>query len=592
MEFVDECKLKNINYENYPYPHTIIDNFLKTDILNEVLSNINNLKDEDAVEKCVFSKKYSFTENLSDYLKRLFVELNSPGFIKYLENITGIKDIISNENLYGGGIHRIRKGGYLPLHTDFNSYNHDHHGKLDRRINLLIYMNPDWKEEYNGSLILYDKPNRKCAKKIMPILNRCVIFNTSNKSIHGHPEILNVPEDICRQSIAVYYYTKNTNKSLGLDLDFEGDPAHRPIWYKKLEVWYSDAESNLIVKSQRIFCNHFKINENDVDILCTNIKINETSDIYMNSCKDGYLSSCFWVKSKCDGFFIFTELKRDDYIYKKFENNNITVCFNFADVPVFFNKNKFFKFVPTEDSENNCELFVIDFYNRNSQNITNMPIKMPSVEIKPQDFTLDYVFFNELLYFNSDNHIKEFTKDLDKSQNYHFVVNLLIDNIDKINDGNLTASNRFIQRFHNNSFIDKHISKWIHETFQENDCENYIISPFQNDSFFNFFASTFDDIMTTMKTYYSIPNTIQINIIEIMFAKHVIKPQKQISSNLFFLIVLISVHNPDSEKISFGDGMSYKFNEGDMLIINKCDEYYFQKYTKVEYVQIYIDLCY
>jgi hypothetical protein len=95
-----------------------------------------------------------------------------------------------------------------------------------------------------------------------------------------------------------------------------------------------------------------------------------------------------------------------------------------------------------------------------------------------------------------------------------------------------------------------------------------------------------------MKTYYSIPNMIQINIIEIMFAKHIIKPQKQISSNLFFLIVLISVHNPDSEKISFGDGMSYKFNEGDMLIINKCDEYYFQKYTKVEYVQIYIDLCY
>lgn len=589
MEFVDETKLKKVNYENYPYPHTIIDNFLKTDVLNEVLSNINNLKDEDAVEKCTFFKKYSFTENLSDYLKRLFAELNSPEFIKYLENITGIKDIIVNENLYGAGVHRVRKDGHLPLHTDFNSYYNDS-GKLDRRISLLIYMNPDWKEEYNGSLILYDKPNRKCAKKIMPILNRCVIFNTSNKSVHGYPEILNVPENICRHSIAIYYYTKNSNKHL--DLDFEGDPEHNTIWYKKLEVWYSDAESNLIVKSQRIFCNHFKINENDVDILCTNIKINETSDIYMNSRKDGYLSSCFWVKSKCDGFFVFTELKRDDYIYKNFENNNITVCFNFADVPVFFNKNKFFKFFPTDDSENNCELFVIDFYIRDSKDIINRTIKMPSVEIKPRDFALDYVFFNELLYFNSDNHIKELTKDLDKSQNYHFVFNLLIDNIDKINDDNLNASNRFIQRFNNNSFIDKHISKWIHETFQDNDCENYIISPFQNDSFFNFFSSTFEDIISKTKTYYSITNIIEINIIEIIFTKHVINPGKQISSNLFFLIVLISVYNPDSEKISFGDGMSYKFNEGDMLIINKCDEYHFQKHTKVEYVQIYIDLSY
>lgn len=592
MEFVDESKLKNVNYENYPYPHTIIDNFLKTDVLNKVLSNINNLKDEDSNETCDFCIKYSFTHNLSDYLKRLFAELNSKEFINYLENITGIKNLIVNETLYGAGVHRVRKDGHLPLHTDFNSYNHDHHGKLDRRINLLIYMNPDWKEEYNGSLILYDKPNRKCAKKIMPILNRCVIFNTSKKSVHGHPEILNVPEDICRQSIAVYYYTKNNYDHLGLNLDFEGDPKHHPIWYKKLEIWYSEAESNLIVKSQKIFCNHFKINENDVDIICTNIKINETSDIYMKPCEDGYLSSCFWVKSKCDGFFVFTELKRDDYIYKKFENNNITVCFNFADVPVFFNKNKFFKFIPTEDSENNCELFVIDFYNRNSQNITNIPIKMPSVEIKPQELILDFVFFNELLYFNSDSGITKIIKDLDKSQNYHFVLNLLIDNVDKINDGNLNITNRFIHRFHNNSFIDKHISNWIHETFKKNDCESYIISPFQNDSFFNFFSSTFDDIITTMKTYYSISDSIEINIVEIIFTKHVINPGKQISSNLFCLIVLISVYNPDSEKISFGDGMSYKFNEGDMLIINKCDEYYFQKYTKVEYVQIYIDLCY
>jgi Rps23 Pro-64 3,4-dihydroxylase Tpa1-like proline 4-hydroxylase len=234
MEFVDEDKLKTVNYENYPFPHTIIDNFLKDGMIDDVLSNINNLKDDDADSKFISKSspfeynKYAFTKTHSDCLNRLFVELNSPEFINYLENMTGIKDIIANDTtLLGGGIHRIKNGGFLKLHTDFNSYHHKHYGKLDRRINLLIYMNPDWKEEYNGSLLLYDKQNGTCAKKILPILNRCVIFNTSNKSIHGHPEILNVPENICRQSIAVYYYTKNNNNQL----DFEGDREHSTIWY-------------------------------------------------------------------------------------------------------------------------------------------------------------------------------------------------------------------------------------------------------------------------------------------------------------------------------------------------------------------------
>ena len=234
MEFVDEDKLKIFNYENYPFPHTIIDNFLKDGIIDNVLSNTNNLKDDVADSKFISKSspfeynKYAFTKPNSDCLRKLFVELNSPEFINYLENMTGITDIIANDTtLLGGGIHRIKNGGFLKLHTDFNSYHHKHYGKLDRRINLLIYMNPHWKEEYNGALLLCDKQNGTCAKKILPILNRCVIFNTSNKSIHGHPEILNVPENICRQSIAVYYYTKNNNDQL----DFEGDPEHSTIWY-------------------------------------------------------------------------------------------------------------------------------------------------------------------------------------------------------------------------------------------------------------------------------------------------------------------------------------------------------------------------
>jgi Rps23 Pro-64 3,4-dihydroxylase Tpa1-like proline 4-hydroxylase len=237
MNFVNEDNLKNnISYEQYPFPHTIIDNFFKNEVLDNILLNMNNLKDQDADSKFIIPhspyeyNKYAFSSNYGDYLKNVFIELNAPEFIKYLEQITGIENLITNDiSLLGAGIHRIKNGGYLQLHTDFNSY-HNHYGKLDRRINLLIYMNPEWKEEYKGELCICDKEKNICVKKIVPILNRCVIFNTSNKSVHGHPEKLNTPENICRQSIAVYYYTRNTNN----EYDFEGDREHSTIWYPNI----------------------------------------------------------------------------------------------------------------------------------------------------------------------------------------------------------------------------------------------------------------------------------------------------------------------------------------------------------------------
>ena len=118
------------------------------------------------------------------------------------------------------------------MHTDFNTYNHPTHRKLDRRINLLIYMNADWKSEYKGDLLMYHPDNISEVKRNQPIFNRCVIFNTTNKSVHGHPEHLCVPKNLYRKSIAVYYYTKNKNGKV----DFEVDAKHSTIWHKTPNV--------------------------------------------------------------------------------------------------------------------------------------------------------------------------------------------------------------------------------------------------------------------------------------------------------------------------------------------------------------------
>lgn len=238
MKFVNTEAIANALYETHPYPHAIIENFLKEECLSEILASINNLKDETADSKFIHPEspyefnKYAFSHNYGELLKEVFVEMNSPEFVSYLEKLTGIQGLLTGDiTLQGAGIHRIKREGRLQLHTDFNSYVKNG-VKLDRRINLLIYMNPDWKPEYNGDLCICDKATMTCVKKVAPLLNRCLIFNTSNKSIHGHPVPLSVPDTINRQSIAVYYYTKNTNG----DVDFEGDPVHNTVWYPQIKV--------------------------------------------------------------------------------------------------------------------------------------------------------------------------------------------------------------------------------------------------------------------------------------------------------------------------------------------------------------------
>lgn len=204
-------KLALDNHEIYqqakPFPHIVIDDFLPEYILENILTefpqsgDIDWQKFENKSEKKLANKH---ERNMGDHTRALLYQLNSSTFIEFLENLTGIKGIIPDPHFEGGGLHQIEKGGYLKMHVDFNR-----HTKLnlDRRLNLLLYLNKDWQEEYGGYLELWDKEITKCEKKILPIFNRLVIFTTTDFTYHGHPEPLTCPEGRTRKSLALYYYT-------------------------------------------------------------------------------------------------------------------------------------------------------------------------------------------------------------------------------------------------------------------------------------------------------------------------------------------------------------------------------------------------
>ncbi|MCB9285156.1 MAG: 2OG-Fe(II) oxygenase [Lewinellaceae bacterium] len=131
--------------------------------------------------------------------------LNSQPFLEFLQNLTGIKEtLIPDPYFEGGGYHQIKPGGFLKVHVDFHKHKMM---DLDRRVNVLVYLNEDWKEEYGGHFELWERDMSQCVTRIAPLFNRMAIFSTTDYSWHGHPDPLACPPDRSRRSLALYYYT-------------------------------------------------------------------------------------------------------------------------------------------------------------------------------------------------------------------------------------------------------------------------------------------------------------------------------------------------------------------------------------------------
>lgn len=198
-----------------PFPNIVIDNFFNEEILSQVLADFPDLSTKQEVkaydnhnEKKLEAKGEKY---FSDVTKGLVHFLNSQPVLEFLQQLTGIKEtLLPDPYLVGGGYHEIKPGGLLKVHADFNKHEMTW---LDRRINLLVYLNKDWEESYGGHFELWDKSMTKSYKKVLPIFNRIAIFSTTDFSYHGHPDPLTCPPDRSRKSIALYYYTNGRPKS-------------------------------------------------------------------------------------------------------------------------------------------------------------------------------------------------------------------------------------------------------------------------------------------------------------------------------------------------------------------------------------------
>lgn len=191
-----------------PFPSIHFENFFDAEYLDSVLDEFPDLSKGDSI-RLLHAKENKFNakgeQRFGVQTKKFMHFLNSEPFLNFLQELTGIEErLMPDPYFIGGGQHELKPGGFLKIHADFNK--HKPTG-LDRRLNVLVYLNKDWKDDYGGHFELWDRDMESCKKRILPAFNTMAIFSTTDFSYHGNPGIIKCPEGRSRKSLALYYYT-------------------------------------------------------------------------------------------------------------------------------------------------------------------------------------------------------------------------------------------------------------------------------------------------------------------------------------------------------------------------------------------------
>lgn len=212
--------------EQQPFRYLVIDGFLNPDAAETLLHAYPKTTEGIWDHTTYIDQNNKFQKRVfadDDIFKGVFEELNSTLFLDWLQKLTGMEQpLIADNSLFGGGLHQSTNGAFLNVHVDYNVHPET---KYHRRLNVLVYLNKDWEEAYGGYLELWDltKDSPSLIEKIAPAFNRCVIFETNEISFHGHPQKLQVPEEVTRKSLATYYYTASRPAA-------ESAPEHNTVF--------------------------------------------------------------------------------------------------------------------------------------------------------------------------------------------------------------------------------------------------------------------------------------------------------------------------------------------------------------------------
>jgi 2OG-Fe(II) oxygenase superfamily len=191
-----------------PYPHVVLDGFFDEEVLDRVERSFPRPGDRDWLAYDTANEVKQTSRGILglDPFTQLFLwQMCSAPFMAWLRAVTGVVDLCVDSTFHGGGLHESRRGGWLNLHADWTQHPHL---PLVRQLNMIVYLNRDWQEEWGGALELHGgTQGGGPVARVAPLFNRAVIFPTTSETLHGFPNPMTCPPDRARRSVSWFYWS-------------------------------------------------------------------------------------------------------------------------------------------------------------------------------------------------------------------------------------------------------------------------------------------------------------------------------------------------------------------------------------------------
>jgi Rps23 Pro-64 3,4-dihydroxylase Tpa1-like proline 4-hydroxylase len=193
--------------EARPFPHLVIDNFLDPSVAAGAYKAFPKIEDMDTLNDYRQRKAQDPAVDKFHPLFReiIFEHLHSERLLNWLGRVTGIRNLKADDQLYAAGLAQGANGSFLNVHLDNSSHPVN---PWFRRVNIIVYLNPNWSEEKGGKLEFWGD-DMKESTSILPVLNRMAMFATDKRSWHGYTNV-NTPDGDTRKSINIYYFTEES----------------------------------------------------------------------------------------------------------------------------------------------------------------------------------------------------------------------------------------------------------------------------------------------------------------------------------------------------------------------------------------------
>lgn len=258
----DQCSSKQ------PFPHVIIDNFFNREVAVSLAREIRSIHDNDY--RVSFRSLTQRKLQLGDirgtvpHIYPLYDVLMRPPFTRFIEMVCGYPKLEGDRQFTGAGMQRYHRGGFSEIHLDSNRHPFD--SGLHHRVNLLVFLNPNWQAEWGGELVLWSRKNGKPDQprvNIQPTFNRAVLFTVTSKSWHSVNKV-RCPGDQARNSIAIYYFNR---------FDAAGDEKPRSVIWHSTHGWPRQAVfevTNRVITFAKPHARYLRwLRSNKFDGVCT-----------------------------------------------------------------------------------------------------------------------------------------------------------------------------------------------------------------------------------------------------------------------------------------------------------------------------------